>query len=312
MDTLHDLDTPLDAYSAAVVNVAEAASAGVVAVRVDGARGARGSGSGFALAGDGLVLTNQHVVNGARTVRVLTLGGAETEATIVGVDADTDTALLRARISVPSLPLGRSSALRPGQLVVAIGNPLGFDYSVTAGVVSALGRTLTTPGGRPIEGVIQTDAALNPGNSGGPLLDARGHVVGMNTAIIAGAQGLSFAIGIDIVRDVAVALLRDGRVRRGVLGIAARTVTLPARHRDRLELDRTTAVRVDAVESGSAADRAGIEVGDLLLSLDGAPTASVESLWRALTAATIDTRIPVVVARRLVQRTLDVTPVERR
>jgi S1-C subfamily serine protease len=312
MDAPLELDTPLDAYSTAVVSVAEAASAGVVAVHVDGSRGAHGSGSGFALAGDGLVLTNQHVVKDARRLQVLTLGGAETDATIIGVDADTDTALLRARISVPALPLGRSSALRPGQLVVAIGNPLGFDYSVTAGVVSALGRTLTTPGGRPIEGVIQTDAALNPGNSGGPLLDARGQVVGMNTAIIAGAQGLSFAIGIDIVRDVAVALLRDGRVRRGILGIAARTVTLPARHRVRLELDRSTAVRIDHVEPGSAAARAGVEIGDLLLSLDGEPIATVEALWRTLTAARIDQRLPMVIARRLVRRALYVTPTERR
>jgi S1-C subfamily serine protease len=280
-------------------------------VHADGKRGAHGSGSGFALAGDGLVLTNQHVVKDARRLRVLTLGGAETDATIVGADADTDTALLRARISVPALPLGRSSTLRPGQLVVAIGNPLGFDYSVTAGIVSALGRTLTTPGGRPIEGVIQTDAALNPGNSGGPLLDARGQVVGMNTAIIAGAQGLAFAIGIDIVRDVAVALLRDGRVRRGVLGVAARTVTLPARHRDRLELDRATAVRIDHVEAGRAASRAGIEIGDLLLSLDGEPIATVEALWRALTAARIGERVPVVIARRLVRKSLAVTPSER-
>jgi S1-C subfamily serine protease len=312
MDAPLEPDTPLDAYSAAVVRVAEAASAGVVAVRVDGPRGARGSGSGFALADDGLVLTNHHVVKGARQPHVLTLGGAETDATVVGVDADTDTALLRARISVPSLSLGRSSALRPGQLVVAIGNPLGFDYSVTAGVVSALGRTLTTPNGRPIEGVIQTDAALNPGNSGGPLLDARGQVVGMNTAIIAGAQGLSFAIGIDIVRDVAVALLRDGRVRRGVLGVAARTVMLPPRHRDRLEINRSTAVRIDHVEPGGAAARAGVEVGDLLLSLDSEPIATVDALWRTLTAARIEQRVPIVIARRLVRRTLYVTPTERR
>jgi S1-C subfamily serine protease len=302
----------LDAYSAAVVGVAEAASPGVVAVHSEGARGTRGLGSGFALADDGLVLTNQHVVGGHRKLRVVTLAGTEAEATVVGVDADTDTALLRARLDVPALRLGRSATLRPGQLVIAIGNPLGFDCSVTAGVVSALGRSLTTPSGRRVEGVVQTDAALNPGNSGGPLLDAHGHVVGMNTAIIAGAQGLSFAIGIDIVREVAIALLRDGRVRRASIGIAARTVTLPVRHRARLDLDRATAVRVDAVDAQSAAGRAGVEVGDLVLSLDDEPVASVEGLWRALTAARIGRRLPLVVSRRLTKRTLQLTPDERR
>jgi S1-C subfamily serine protease len=303
-------DTLLDAYSRCVSRVAERAAPGVVAVQVEGPSGGRGGGSGFALTPDGLILTNEHVVRRAGAVRVLTLGGQDVEAQLVGADPDTDTALLRAPVGIGALPLGRSSALRQGQVVVAIGNPLGFDCSVTAGIVSALGRSLRTGQGRRVDGVIQTDAALNPGNSGGPLLDSRGRVVGVNTAIIAGAQGLSFAIGIDVVQDVAMELLRHGRVRRASLGIGARTVPLAPRWRDRLGTGHASAVRVDEVDARGPS--AGVlEAGDLLLAIDGVAITTVEDLLRRLRGDRAGRRTELEIARRLTRRRVTLAPRER-
>jgi S1-C subfamily serine protease len=311
----------LDAYSRTVTQVAETATPGVVAISV--ARrtaseiqghgpAAGGSASGFAFTPDGLILTNSHVVHGARTVRVISERGEELEADLVGEDAETDTALLRVGASMQPLELGRSAALRVGQLVVAIGNPFGFDCSVTAGVVSALGRSLRSTSGRLIENVIQTDAALNPGNSGGPLVDSRGRVIGMNTAIIASAQGICFAIGIDTVQQVVMELLRHGRVRRASLGIGAQTVPVPQRLRRHFELSQRHATRVLQVLADSPCGRAGVESGDLLVGFEGQPLEGVDDLHRALIGSRIGRPVTLDLIRRGRRVQLEVTPVEAR
>lgn len=302
----------LDEYSQTVAGIVEVAAPGVVAIQSKDARGRPGSGSGFALTPDGLILTNCHVARGSRRLDIATPSGVECQAELIGDDPDTDTALLRAPVTLQALTLGQSGNLRAGQIAIAIGNPLGFDCTVTAGVISALGRTLTTVSGRRVDGVIQTDAALNPGNSGGPLLDSRGEVIGMNTAMIAGAQGLAFAIGIDVVQDVALALLREGRVRRASLGIAVRTVFIPARWQAQLGIAQDHGVRVDAVDERGAAFAAGVRAGDLILSLDGCAVTSVDILWRLLGADKIGKWMRLVIARRLVASQLEVRGMERR
>jgi S1-C subfamily serine protease len=256
------------------------------------------------------VLTNSHVVHEARAVRVVSARGEELEADVVGEDPHTDTALLRVAASMPALELGRSDTLRVGQLVVAIGNPFGFDCTVTAGVVSALGRSLRATSGRLIENVIQTDAALNPGNSGGPLVDWRGRVVGMNTAIIASAQGICFAIGIDTVQQVVVELLRHGRVRRASLGIGGQTVPIPQRLRRHFELAQRQATRVLQVLTDGPSAQAGVESGDLLVGLDGKAVAGVDDLHRALIGSRIGLPVTLDVIRRGRRLQLEVTPVE--
>ena len=306
----------LDAYSRIISMVAERASPSVVSIHTrfkQSARGsspASGSGSGFALTPDGLILTNSHVIHGASRIRIETTQGVSAEAEPVGEDPHTDTALIRARAQLVPLELGTSRRLRVGQLAIAIGNPLGFDCSVTAGVVSALGRTLRSGTGRLIDDVIQTDAALNPGNSGGPLCDSGGRVIGMNTAIIASAQGICFATAVDTVRWVAMELLRHGRVRRGHLGIVAQTVSLPQRLRRHADLAERTAVRIVRAGKDGPAARGGLEDGDLLLRFDGKPVVGIDDLHRALGAQRIGRDIPVEVWRygRLVRAT--VVPVE--
>jgi S1-C subfamily serine protease len=213
-------------------------------------------------------------------------------------------------VELPSLPLGRSKNLRVGQLAIAIGNPLGFECSVTAGVVSALGRSLRGSTGRLVDNVIQTDAALNPGNSGGPLCDGAGRVIGMNTAIIASAQGICFATAVDTVQWVALQLLQHGRVRRGYLGIVAQTATIPQRLRRQLDLPGRTAVRITSTSPEGPARRAGLENGDLLLRFDDAPIAGIDDLHRALGAEQINRRIPLELWRfgRLVKAM--VVPIE--
>jgi S1-C subfamily serine protease len=300
----------LDVYSTLVATVAETASPSVVAIQTSAGKKAGGSGSGFALTPDGLILTNSHVIHGAKRIRVETTQGTSDIAEIVGEDPHTDTALIRARVDVPPLELGSSRLLRVGQLAIAIGNPFGFECSVTAGVVSALGRTLRSSTGRLIDNVIQTDTALNPGNSGGPLCDSAGRVIGMNTAIIASAQGICFATAIDTVRWVAMELLRHGRVRRGHLGIIAQTVTVPQRLRRHVDLAERTAVRIVNVSKEGPAGRSGIENGDLLLRFDGKPVVGIDDLLRSLGADQIGRRVPVELWRfgRLVQAS--VVPVE--
>jgi S1-C subfamily serine protease len=300
----------LDAYSTLVATVAEQASPSVVAIKTSTGKRSGGSGSGFALTPDGLILTNSHVIHGAKRIRVETTQSTSDIAEIVGEDPHTDTALIRARVDVPPLELGSSRLLRVGQLAIAIGNPFGFECSVTAGVVSALGRSLRSSSGRLIDNVIQTDAALNPGNSGGPLCDSTGRVIGMNTAIIASAQGICFAIAIDTVRWVAMELLRHGRVRRGHLGIAAQTVNVPQHLRRHVDLAARTAVRIVKVSKEGPAERSGIENGDLLLRFDGKPVVGIDDLLRSLGAEQIGRQVPVELWRfgRLVQAS--VVPVE--
>jgi len=283
-------DALLDAYSRAVISAVELVAPAVVSVHVrhrgkpDRRSPAQeGSGSGFVFAADGLLLTNSHVVENAAEIDVVLPDGREEQADLVGQDRDTDIAVLK--ISAPDLTavaFGNSQAIRAGQLVIAIGNPYGFQHTVTAGVVSALGRTLRARSGRLIDQVIQTDAALNPGNSGGPLVTGTGAVVGVNTAIIAGGQGLSFAVPIGTVLAVLPALLRDGRVRRGYLGVAGQDVPLLRRVTRFHKLAQSTGVFVVSLEKDGPAAAAGLREGDIILSLDAAPVATLDDLHRLL------------------------------
>ncbi len=283
----------LDAYSQAVVGAVERVGPAVVSVglvrrapeplRRRGLPEVRGIGSGVILTPDGYLLTNSHVVQGADRIEVRLVDGRAFTARVVGADPHTDLAVLQIPESgLPAATLGDSSKLRVGQLVIAIGNPLGFAATVTAGVVSALGRTLRSETGRLIENVIQTDAALNPGNSGGPLVNVRGEVVGINTAVIAGSQGLCFAIPVNTAKWVAAQLIRYGRVRRAYLGIAASTVPVDRGLVVYHHLDAATAVRVMEVQPGSAADRAGLRPGDLLVELQGRPVRNLDDLQAVL------------------------------
>ena len=256
---------------------------------------------------DGLILTNSHVVHGSSALRVATVRGEEFEADLLGEDPHTDTALIRVSATMPAVTLGRSHALRVGQVAIAIGNPLGFDCTVTAGVVSALGRSLRASSGRLIEDVVQTDAALNPGNSGGPLMDSSGRVIGMNTAIIAGAQGICFAIAIDTVQRVALELLRHGRVRRAsIWASAGQTVAVPQRLRRHFELPQVSAVRVISVLEGGAAAAAEVESGDLIVRYDGQWIGGVDDLHRLLIDSRIGAPAPLELVRRGRRLTLNV------
>ncbi len=284
-------DQLLDAYSQAVIGAVELLAPAVVSVDVHhrGKTGRRspaqaGSGSGFIFAADGLILTNSHVVERASAIDVVLPDGREERADLVGQDPDTDVAVLKISASdLAAVAFGNSQELRPGQLVIAIGNPYGFQHSVSAGVVSALGRTLRARSGRLIDQVIQTDAALNPGNSGGPLVNSAGQVVGVNTAIIAGGQGLSFAVPINTVTTVLPALLRDGRVRRGYLGLAGQDVPLLRRVTRFHRLSQATGVFVISLEKDGPAGVAGVRDGDVIVSLDSIVVSTVDDLHRALT-----------------------------
>jgi len=298
----------LDAYSQAVIRVVDRVTPAVAHVR----RGGSG-GSGVVIAPDGYVLTNAHVVDGADEVEVVFVAGATYRAPVVGTDAATDLALVR--VLGPSLPaaeLGDSDALRVGQLVIAIGDPLGLQSTVTTGVVSALGRSLRAKDGRIIENVIQTDAALNPGNSGGPLVDTHGKVVGVNTAIIAQAQGIAFAIPAATARLVATALIRDGRVRRAYLGISGAATAIGRQLSHALALGAETGIRVLEVTAGSPAKRAGIREGDILVALDGASVATLSDLQRALGADRVGAPTLLTLVRRGEKLALSITPEEAR
>src|SRR5512134_2196708 len=283
---LHPADeAPLDAYSRTVAAVVE--RVGPAVVRVQGVEGRHrgGIGSGVIIAGDGLVLTNSHVIGGTKHARLAFAAAAEAEAEVLGDDPDTDLALLRTELptGTPAARLGNSKALRRGQLVVAIGNPLGFESTVTAGVVSALGRSLRARSGRLIDDVIQTDAALNPGNSGGPLVATTGEVVGINTAMISGAQGICFAVASNTAVFVVSEFVAHGRVRRAHIGIAAQTLPLPRRMALALGAGRR-AVRITKVEPGGPAASAGLREGDILLSIDGVAITGTDDLIRLLGA----------------------------
>jgi S1-C subfamily serine protease len=291
----------LDAYSRAVTNVVEQVSPSVVQLDIrHGGRGRGGSGSGVILSPDGLVLTNSHVVQGAKRANVTVLDGRSFSGRVLGDDPDTDLALVRIDedATLPAARLGNSKKLKPGEIAIAIGNPLGFDASVTAGVISALGRSLRSKNGRLIEDVIQTDAALNPGNSGGPLVSAQGEIIGINTAIISGAQGICFAVASNTASFVLGQLVAHGKVRRAYLGIGAGTVPLPRRIALRLGLAQKMGAVVTAVEVGSPADHAGLLTGDILLAVDGVSITGADDLVRTLDAEKIDRTIPFDVLRR--------------
>lgn len=309
-------DELLDAYSRAVVGAADRVGPSVVKIDVEipsraqrRAGGGAGSGSGFVFAPDGLVLTNSHVVSGAQTIRVTLQDGRVLVADLVGDDPDTDLAVVRMTADhLTAAQFGDSSRLRPGQLVIAIGNPFGFQHTVTAGVVSALGRALRARTVRLMENLIQTDAALNPGNSGGPLVTSDGLVVGVNTAVILGGQGIAFAVPINTARVVISSLLKDGRVRRSHLGIAAQDAPLPRALAREVGFAHERAVMVMSVNPASPADRAGLEKGDLILELSEHPVAGVDDLHRLLTDERIGQRIAMRVLRRGAVRTLWVIP----
>ena len=303
----------LDAYSRAVIDVVDRVGPTVVRldVKTGGQRG--GTGSGVIVAPDGLVLTNSHVVDGAARVNVSTVDGRSLTAQVVGNDPDTDLALVRidAPVTLPAAPLGNSKLLRRGQLVIAIGNPLGFESTVTTGVVSALGRSLRARSGRLIDDVIQTDAALNPGNSGGPLVSSRGEVVGVNTAVIMGAQGICFAVAANTASFVLGELVRHGRVRRAYIGIAAQQFTLSRRRQLAAALAQESAVMVATVEPGSPADRAGIAAGDIILALDGTAVTGADDLIRILAGEKIGRTVEVETLHNGSRRSVSLVPAER-
>jgi S1-C subfamily serine protease len=306
-------DAPLlDAYSAAVTGAVARVGPAVVNVAIRKGRGG-GAGSGVVVSPDGLILTNSHVAAGAEALMVATSDGRRFAARLLGDDPDTDLALLRAETdaALPAAALGDSAALRPGQIAIAIGNPLGFSNTVTAGVVSALGRSLGGRGGRPIEDLIQTDAALNPGNSGGALVDAAGQVIGINTAMIGGAQGLCFAVAANTARLVLGQLVRFGRVRRARLGLSGQREAIPRRFARAHGLAQETAVLVTQVERGSPADAAGIEGGDLLISIGGEAMTGVDTLLRWLAGERVGQPAEAVLIRRGDLRRVRVVPGER-
>ena len=279
-------------------------------IRPDGSRPG-GSGSGFAFTPDGLILTNSHVVHGAVGIEVVLPDGRRLGADLMGDDPDTDLAVLRAPDSeLPAAPLGDSNGLRPGQLAIAIGNPYGFQATVTAGVVSALGRSLRSRNGRLMDGIIQTDAALNPGNSGGPLVDAQGTVIGVNTAMILPAQGLCFAIPINTARWVASALIRHGKIRRAFLGIGGQQVNLQRRRVRQLELPSERALMVVHVEKSSPAAAAGLREGDIIIGFENEPISGVDDLHRGLSDSRIGELCSVALLRRGERIEVQVRPIE--
>lgn len=299
-------DQPLfDAYSDAVVSAVDLIGPSVV--KVD----AGGTGSGFVFTPDGLVLTNSHVVANAKKIGVSLPDGRDMVADLVGDDPHTDLAVLR--VSAPDLvaaPFGDSSALRPGQLVIAIGNPFGFQHTVTAGVVSALGRSLRARTVRLMETLIQTDAALNPGNSGGPLVTSRAHVVGVNTAVILGGQGIAFAVPINTARYVVSCLLRDGRVRRSHLGVAGHDQQVPRQLVRLYQLTSDRGLTITAVSNGTPAADAGLRPGDRIVEFGGEPVGGADDLHRLLTEERIGELTPVKIIRRGELRRVLVTPRE--
>jgi S1-C subfamily serine protease len=302
----------LDAYSQAVVHSAEAVGPSVVNIEVrkrDGRR--QGSGSGFVITPDGFVLTNSHVVHGAEKLEVILADGRRPDASLVGDDPDTDLAVVR--VYAPQLHpvrLGDSKGIRVGQVAIAIGNPYGFQCTVTAGVVSALGRSFRASTGRLIDDIIQTDAALNPGNSGGPLVNSRGEVIGVNTAVILPAQGICFAIGIDTAKYVAGWLIKDGKIRRSYIGVGGQNVPLHRRLVRHYQLAAGTGVLVIAVAPGSPAERSGLLEGDVMVELNGQPIPSIDKLHKFLTGDQIGIEARLTIIRRTEKMTLAITPAE--
>jgi S1-C subfamily serine protease len=312
-------DQPLlDAYSNAVIDVTERVGPAVVRVETGAKETDRrrrgGLGSGIVISPDGLVLTNSHVVGSARQIRLRDIEGIVTDARVLGVDPDTDLALLRAD-GVRDLryaSLGNSQKLRRGQLVVAIGNPLGFESTVTAGVVSALGRSIRSVSGRTIEDVIQTDAALNPGNSGGPLVSSAAEVIGINTAIISGAQGICFAVASNTAQFVLSEIIRHGYVRRAYIGVAGQTAPVPRRHAVIAGVDNKMGALLAQIEPDGPAGRAGLLPGDVVIKLDGVKIQGVDDLIRVLDRDRIDRTLQMEVLRLGRLRAIDIHPIERK
>ncbi|HVX35014.1 MAG TPA: trypsin-like peptidase domain-containing protein [Hyphomicrobium sp.] len=312
----HDDAALMDAYSNAVVNVVDRVSPAVVHVQVRGTRNgrmSRGSGSGVIVSPDGLVLTNNHVIDGAQNISLLQGDGQRFGARLVGRDPDTDLAVLRAETSerLRYARLADSKTLRPGQIAIAIGNPLGFQSTVTAGIISAVGRSLRAENGRLIDDVIQTDAALNPGNSGGPLVNSAGHVIGINTATIMGAQGLCFAVASNTAEYALMQILAHGRVRRGVMGIVAEHVVLPQSACHRHGLEQASGIGIRSVQQGGPAEQAGLVAGDILIALDSVPTAAVDDVARVLDAKRIRQKVAAHVLRNGEKLEFSIVPEER-
>jgi S1-C subfamily serine protease len=312
----------LDAYSRAVIGAADAVMPSVVKIDVIGKQGKEpdsrdadshaGSGSGMIFTPDGLILTNSHVIHDASEVHVTLLDGRKGLATILGNDPGTDIGILKIALSnLQSISLGDSQSIRVGQLVVAVGNPFGFQCTVTAGVVSALGRTLRSQSGRLIDNVIQTDAALNPGNSGGPLVNMEGQVIGVNTAVIMSAQGICFAVAVNTAKMVITQLLTKGKVLRSFLGISGQTVPLHAKVVRYYSLSRENGMFVTGVEPESPAQKAGLKDGDMVVEFDGNPVADVDDLQHLLTEERIGRSCSITIIRRFTeQMNLSVVPEE--
>jgi S1-C subfamily serine protease len=298
----------LDAYSSAVIRAVETVGPAVVKIEVE-----RGGGSGVVFTPDGLILTNSHVVEQGGQLTVVMTDGRSMRADLIGQDRDTDLAVIRVDgTALPFATLGDSRAVRVGQIAIAIGNPYGFHHSVTAGVVSALGRSLRARSGRLMDDIIQTDAALNPGNSGGPLVTTRGEVIGVNTATILPAQGLCFAIASNTARFVAARLIRDGRIRRSYIGLAGQTVPIPRAVARDNQLAVTSGVFVASIEPGSPAARGGLKDGDVVIAFAGTPVTGIDDLHRLLTEERIGESTAVSILRSARRRHITVVPDESR
>jgi S1-C subfamily serine protease len=315
LDAPHPSDGELlDSYSQSVTSAVARVGPAVAHVAVRGTGRREGAGSGFAVSGDGLLFTNSHVVHGSREIEVSLADGQRSAARIVGEDPHTDIAIIRTdeNLSIDPLQLHDSKLVRPGQIAIAIGNPLGFQQTVTAGVVSATGRSLRAQTGRLIDDVIQTDAALNPGNSGGPLIDSAGRVIGVNTAVIMGAQGICFAVASNTALHVFTQILRHGRVRRAVLGIEGQQTDVPRHIARHSGIDQARGVRVMRVVPGGPAEHADIKPGDLILAIDGVPVLGIDDLLRVLDHERVGRDVKVMLLRKGERRERYVAPVEAR
>lgn len=303
-----------DAYSSAVIGAVETASPAVVHIGVLKGNRPAGVGSGLVVASDGLILTNSHVVSGAGAIKVSMADGQKSDARVIGEDPHSDIAVLRTdvHLAAPALSFFDSKAIHKGQLAIAIGNPLGFEQTVTAGVVSATGRSMRSQTGRLIDDVIQTDAALNPGNSGGPLVDSRGRVIGINTAVIRGAQGICFSVAANTALYVLGQVLQHGRVRRASLGIEGATTPIP-RHVARFSgVEQDAGVRVLKTIKDGPAEAAGLQSGDLLIAIDDAPVLGIDDLLRLLNHERVNQSVRVSLLRKGERRDRFVIPVERK